>query len=213
MPHALPSPAPAVPHPLRRGVIRALGNVGPHAAAQFHARGNPAVPCAYRCRVIRALGDAGTRAHAPFRESKLTRLLAPYLAGNGLVSIVCTLSPSRGAQDGWLALGGRRGGAISWCRSCEFCCPAGVIRTAGWLGRGGAKWADHWLRLDPLSDLLQFRVYGSCLTQTQPNTRNDAEDPPPTHHHRSRRRRRVSAADVDAALCRLPHPLECHVML
>ncbi|KAG1673663.1 hypothetical protein FOA52_013328 [Chlamydomonas sp. UWO 241] len=50
-------------------------------------------------RVIRALGDPHSRTRAPFRESKLTRLLATYLGGNAVVSIICTVSPGAEAVE------------------------------------------------------------------------------------------------------------------
>ncbi|GFR48937.1 hypothetical protein Agub_g10944 [Astrephomene gubernaculifera] len=48
-------------------------------------------------KVIRALGKRGE--HVPYRESNLTRILQPSLAGNSRMAIVCTLSPAAGSVD------------------------------------------------------------------------------------------------------------------
>lgn len=37
--------------------------------------------------------------HLPYRDSKLTRLLQPYLGGNSHLSIIATMSPAAGAAD------------------------------------------------------------------------------------------------------------------
>ena len=44
-------------------------------------------------RVIGALGSA-TRTHINFRDSKLTRILQPSLAGNARMAVVCCATPS-----------------------------------------------------------------------------------------------------------------------
>ncbi|KAL6750482.1 P-loop containing nucleoside triphosphate hydrolase protein [Haematococcus lacustris] len=50
--------------------------------------------------VIRALGDLpAARKHVPFRDSKLTRILQPALAGNARMAIVVTISPAGRAVD------------------------------------------------------------------------------------------------------------------
>ena len=35
--------------------------------------------------------------HVPFRNSKLTRMLQPSLAGNARISVICTINPDAGA--------------------------------------------------------------------------------------------------------------------
>ncbi|XP_074590002.1 LOW QUALITY PROTEIN: kinesin-like protein KIN-7J [Curcuma longa] len=44
--------------------------------------------------VIRKLSK-GRGGHVPFRDSKLTRILQPFLGGSGRTAIVCTMSPAR----------------------------------------------------------------------------------------------------------------------
>ncbi|CCH60001.1 hypothetical protein TBLA_0C01880 [Henningerozyma blattae CBS 6284] len=45
--------------------------------------------------VVRLLNETGpSSTHVPYRDSKLTRLLKPSLSGNGLVTMVCTVSLS-----------------------------------------------------------------------------------------------------------------------
>ncbi|KAG6478195.1 hypothetical protein ZIOFF_061628 [Zingiber officinale] len=44
--------------------------------------------------VIRKLSK-GRSGHIPFRDSKLTRILQPYLGGNARTAIICTMSPAR----------------------------------------------------------------------------------------------------------------------
>jgi hypothetical protein len=36
--------------------------------------------------------------HLPYRDSKLTRLLQPFLSGNSHMAIITTISPAAGAQ-------------------------------------------------------------------------------------------------------------------
>ncbi|KAG2433246.1 hypothetical protein HXX76_008315 [Chlamydomonas incerta] len=55
-------------------------------------------------KVIRALGAAASKRggggeHVPYRESNLTRILQPSLAGNSRMAIVCNLSPASGSVD------------------------------------------------------------------------------------------------------------------
>jgi hypothetical protein len=52
-------------------------------------------------KVISALSEHGGRAgagHVPYRDSKLTRILAHALGGNGRTSVVCCVSPAAGAR-------------------------------------------------------------------------------------------------------------------
>ncbi|CAL9766045.1 unnamed protein product [Musa acuminata subsp. burmannicoides] len=44
--------------------------------------------------VIRKLSK-GRTGHIPYRDSKLTRILQPFLGGNGRTAIICTMSPAR----------------------------------------------------------------------------------------------------------------------
>jgi len=50
--------------------------------------------------VLKRLSNGGTnRHHAPFRESKLTRLLAPALGGGARTSVICCVSPAASSID------------------------------------------------------------------------------------------------------------------
>lgn len=41
------------------------------------------------------LCSKGRTGHIPYRDSKLTRILQPFLGGNGRTAIICTMSPAR----------------------------------------------------------------------------------------------------------------------
>lgn len=41
------------------------------------------------------MNSTGRSGHIPFRDSKLTRILQPYLGGNARTAIICTMSPAR----------------------------------------------------------------------------------------------------------------------
>ncbi len=47
----------------------------------------------------RGCQPAQARKHVPYRESKLTRILQPSLAGNGLMAIVISISPAGSCAD------------------------------------------------------------------------------------------------------------------
>ena len=49
--------------------------------------------------VIRKLAAGGTGAHVPYRDSKLTRILAHALGGTGRSAVVCCVSPAAGAVE------------------------------------------------------------------------------------------------------------------
>ena len=49
--------------------------------------------------VIRKLAAGGTGAHVPYRDSKLTRILAHALGGSGRSAVVCCVSPAAGAVE------------------------------------------------------------------------------------------------------------------
>ena len=49
--------------------------------------------------VIRKLAAGGTGSHVPYRDSKLTRILAHALGGNGRSAVVCCISPASSAVE------------------------------------------------------------------------------------------------------------------
>lgn len=46
----------------------------------------------YLCLSLCSKGRSG---HIPYRDSKLTRILQPFLGGNARTAIICTMSPAR----------------------------------------------------------------------------------------------------------------------
>jgi len=46
---------------------------------------------------IHSLNSTSSSDHIPYRNSKLTRLLAPSLSGNARISVICTLNPDPSA--------------------------------------------------------------------------------------------------------------------